>query len=249
MERFRYDRSSKWLIEHHGDLILRLGDVRDVEQWRAVQPEVVQPRQLPDGLLEVRRRNEQQFHPYIIEIETYPDPSTSQQLVDDIMLVYQDRRELPDVLVLVLRPKGNLRIAGETALRSRAGTAFAHPHRGSAENVLRECRRIIDEKSTAQEHDNLLAVSQVLLSLNYNDARLFAILGGREAMIESPVLEQFVAEHLHRAIRGVLSTRFGSLPPELEVKLGTIIDDDRLQELVKLATSCLNLEAFQRELG
>ena len=30
MERFRYDRSSKWLIDHHGNLILFLGQVRDI---------------------------------------------------------------------------------------------------------------------------------------------------------------------------------------------------------------------------
>jgi hypothetical protein len=32
MERFRYDRSSKWLIEHQGHLILFLGNVRDIEE-------------------------------------------------------------------------------------------------------------------------------------------------------------------------------------------------------------------------
>ena len=34
MERFRYDRSSKWLIEHHGDSILRLAGVDDVIAWK-----------------------------------------------------------------------------------------------------------------------------------------------------------------------------------------------------------------------
>jgi hypothetical protein len=49
MERFRYDRSSKWLLEHHGDSLLRLGGLTGVTSCRAVQTEVVQPRQLPDG--------------------------------------------------------------------------------------------------------------------------------------------------------------------------------------------------------
>jgi hypothetical protein len=61
MERFRYDRSSKWLIEHQGNLILYLSDIRDVEEWRTKPGEVVQPRQLPDGLLEVRRRGQKHF--------------------------------------------------------------------------------------------------------------------------------------------------------------------------------------------
>lgn len=50
-----YDKSSKWLIEHHGDSILRLAGVQEIESWRALQPELVQPTQFPDGLLEVRR--------------------------------------------------------------------------------------------------------------------------------------------------------------------------------------------------
>ncbi|HMF38330.1 MAG TPA: hypothetical protein VKF17_16930 [Isosphaeraceae bacterium] len=29
-----YDKSSKWLIQHHGDSILRLAGVRDIVNWR-----------------------------------------------------------------------------------------------------------------------------------------------------------------------------------------------------------------------
>ena len=34
MERFRYDRSSKWLLDHHGNSIPFLGQVRDIAEWR-----------------------------------------------------------------------------------------------------------------------------------------------------------------------------------------------------------------------
>jgi hypothetical protein len=51
--RDRYDRSSKWLITHHGDAILHLAGVGAFRSWRAVPNDVVQPRRLPDGLLEV----------------------------------------------------------------------------------------------------------------------------------------------------------------------------------------------------
>ena len=47
-----YDKSSKWLIQHHGDSILRLAGIVGIESWRPLQAEVVQPRQLPDGLIE-----------------------------------------------------------------------------------------------------------------------------------------------------------------------------------------------------
>jgi hypothetical protein len=32
-----YDRSSKWLIQHHGDSLLRLGGLRDVRSWGPLQ--------------------------------------------------------------------------------------------------------------------------------------------------------------------------------------------------------------------
>jgi hypothetical protein len=53
-----YDKSGKWLIQHHGDSILRLAGVDDIETWKPLQAELVQPRRLPDGLIEVRRRGE-----------------------------------------------------------------------------------------------------------------------------------------------------------------------------------------------
>jgi hypothetical protein len=41
-----YDKSSKWLIQHHGDSILRLAGVCDITEWRPLQAEIVQPRRL-----------------------------------------------------------------------------------------------------------------------------------------------------------------------------------------------------------
>ena|SRR5258706_7866965 len=106
MERFRYDRSSKWLIEHHGDQILRLAGVEDVIAWRPLVAEVVQPRQLPDGLLEVERRGRSNRDLYLIEIESYADRQIDEQVMDDVTLIYQARRVVPETVLLVLRPKG-----------------------------------------------------------------------------------------------------------------------------------------------
>ena len=108
MERFRYDRGSKWMIDHHGDAILRIGGITDIEAWHARVPEIVQPRQMPDGLLDVRRTGDDRFYPYIVEIETYPKNETSRKLLDDAMFVCQARGVLPDMIVLVLRPRGDV---------------------------------------------------------------------------------------------------------------------------------------------
>jgi len=44
-----YDKSSKWLIQHHGDSILRLAGVRDIASWQPLPAELVQSRRLPAG--------------------------------------------------------------------------------------------------------------------------------------------------------------------------------------------------------
>ena len=67
-----YDRSSKWLIQHHGDSMLWLARVRNIRAWRAAQAEVVQPRRLPDGLLEVRLEDETGDDLFLLEVATYP---------------------------------------------------------------------------------------------------------------------------------------------------------------------------------
>jgi len=63
----------KWLIQHYGDALLRLAGVRDVVSWRPLQAELVQPAQLPDGLLEVHLLGEPEPDLFVIEIATYPE--------------------------------------------------------------------------------------------------------------------------------------------------------------------------------
>ena len=129
------------------------------------------------------------------------------------------------MLVLVLHPKGNQRVAESAHLQSAYGWArlqsawkvvelwtvpaeellaagdvgmipwvpLAHWD-GPPEPIFHQCRARIDQDALPGERENLLAVSQVLAGLRYDDPRLFQILGGREAMIESPVLQQLKAE-------------------------------------------------------
>ena len=39
----QYDKSSKWLIQHHGDSILRLAGVLDIVSWQPLPAELVSP--------------------------------------------------------------------------------------------------------------------------------------------------------------------------------------------------------------
>lgn len=116
-----YDKTSKWLIQHFGASILRIAGVDDLVSWRPLQAEVVQPRQLPDGLIEATRAGQSEPDLFVLELATYPDARVIEQAVRDTLLVYLDRRVLPEVVVLVLHPKGNLGVAESCELRSRLG--------------------------------------------------------------------------------------------------------------------------------
>lgn len=124
-EKHPYDRSSKWLIQHHGDSMLRLAQIQEIDDWRPAQAEVVQPRQLPDGLLEARLRGESTYASFLLEVATYADGRVQDQLTRDAILVYLDRGELPEVVVFVLAEKGRRRVAGRRRLKSRYGMASA----------------------------------------------------------------------------------------------------------------------------
>jgi hypothetical protein len=278
-----YDKTSKWLIQHHGDALLRIAGVRDLVAWRPLQAEVVQPRQLPDGLIEAQVAGEPEPRLFVLELATYPDRRVLEQVLRDMALVYLDRRVLPEVLTLVLRPKGRLRITGRQDLSSphgwtrwrmnwrvvklwtipaedllATGELGAVPWvplsriQGSPESVIRECRARIDRQAPADERESLLAVTAVLTGLRYNDPRLVAILGGAETMLELPFLDELVeevaAKRVHKAIVRFLRARFGQVASELEAELRPITDHAKLDELVELAATCPDVDAFRARL-
>ena len=114
---------------------------------------------------------------------------------------------------------------------------------GPPEPIFQQCRARIDEEAPPEERENLLAVTQVLAGLRYNEVGLFQLLGGRNAMIESPVIQELKAEWTreaareakHRIIVDVWVARFGPEAEEIATQLQTIADDARLKELVKFA--------------
>ena len=101
---------------------------------------------------------------------------------------------------------------------------------GPPEPIVRLCRDRIDQDAPPGEHENLLAVTQFLARLRYDDPRLFQILGGRRAMIESPLLDELKAEWTlearrettRRAILKFLEGRFGPAARSLEAELKSI---------------------------
>jgi hypothetical protein len=278
-----YDKSSKWLIQHHGDSILRLAGVRGIVSWRPLQAEVVQSRRLPDGLLEAKLRGQSKPALFVLEVSSYPYHRLTRQVARAIMAVFLDRGVLPEMLSLILHSKGRANPVANWAMTSPQGwsrgqiewktielwripagdllndqdvglipwvplTKFDDP----PEPIFRECRRRIERDAQGDEHDNLLAVTQVLAGLRYNDPKLFQLLGGRKAMIESPVLKELLAENtretLRKAILDILVVRFGSSGRRLQRSLELIEDESELRELVKVVGSCADLATFQARL-
>ena len=70
--RQKYDASTKWLIETFAAEILRLAGVGPVAAARPLPGELVQSRQLPDGLVEVTFPDRAGTVLYLIEVNTFP---------------------------------------------------------------------------------------------------------------------------------------------------------------------------------
>jgi hypothetical protein len=123
----------------------------------------------------------------------------------------------------------------------------------SPEAIVRECRTRIDRDAPPGEHENMLAVTQVLAGLRYSDPKLFQILGGRRAMIESPVLQELKEEWTREAaiedFMTFLVGRFGEKAAALENSLKAIDDASRLKELIKHAATARSLNSFRKQLS
>jgi hypothetical protein len=280
MAHYKYDKNTKWLVRKHGNSILYFGGVRQVRRWRALQTELVEPNKLPDGLLEVYFQGRSTPDYFLLEIATYPEKRALEQALKDLTLAYQHLHVLPELLTVVLYPRGQFRLTGDHALTSRlewshlacrwkivelwqlaaedllaAGDVGLVPwvpltrFQGPPTPLLEECRRRIDKLARPEEHDNLLAVSQVLVQLRYNDPKLLAILGGKQAMIESPLIKEIVAENRQEDIVEILRTRFGNVPEEMVERLRKISADRKLRALLKHAVGCPNLESFRKRLS
>ncbi len=282
-----YDRSSKWLIQHHGGSILRLANIDNVESWRPAQAEVVQPRQLPDGLLDVRLAGESEDDLFLLEVATFPERRIGDQLARDLMLVYLDRGRWPEALTLVLHPKGKVRAPARRSLRSRRGLAGCtlkwrvvelwtipaeqllqtgdvglipwiplSDYTDPPETIIRKCREEIDERAPPEEKANFLAVTQVLTALRYKKDPLFRILlrilGGKQVMIESPLIQEIVAENtvatVQQDVLEVLESRFGKVPADLAEQTRSLADERHLRALIRNAVSTPTLETFRKEL-
>lgn len=119
MPRQRFDIGSKWLLQNQGKGALLVGGFTDVQRIESMPGEIVQNRKYPDGLLRVYFTGERNPHHVLVEVATYSEKRALRQALDDLTLSYQTLGHLPELLMLVLRPKGRFRIAGRHEVRSK----------------------------------------------------------------------------------------------------------------------------------
>jgi hypothetical protein len=279
MPRERYDISSKWLLRTQGKGALLVGGLKGVRRYQAMPGEIAQPRKYPDGLLQVFLAGEKKPHHVLIEIATYPEKRALKQALDDLTLAYAALGHLPELLMLVLRPRGQFRISGKHGVRSRLGLSGLEAEwrlvemwtlpaeqflaegdvgvvpwvplmqfGGPPEALLERCAAKIEGEAHPKDRADLLAVSQVIAGLRFPDQEFLKLLGGREAMIESPVLQRLIAERYHAGILDLLKDRFGSVPRDVSRHLGEVLDEKRLRKLNLLAAKCADLQAFREGL-
>jgi hypothetical protein len=64
-------------------------------------------------------------------------------------------------------------------------------------------------------------------------------------VIESPLINELLAESKHASILTILKARLGVVPSELAASLRTIYDLDKLDDLIACSAVCENLDNFQ----
>jgi len=275
----RRDMGSKWLLHNQGKGALLVGGLKDVRRYQAMPGEIVQNRKYPDGLLQVFLGNETKPHHVLVEVATYPEKRALKQALDDLTLAYQTLGHLPELLMLILHPKGKLRIIGQHEIRSKLGlsrlavewksvevwtlsaeefldaddvgpTPWVPLMRfdGPPEVLLQRCAKKIEREAHPKDQADLLAVTQVLAELRFPNPALLALLGGRNPMFESPMLQKMIADNLHEAIEEALKARFDAVPVEITGLLREILNDRKLKKLNAVAAKCRDLEAFRKAL-
>jgi hypothetical protein len=119
MARQRFDMSSKWMLHNQGKGVLSVGGLKGVRRIEPMPGEIVQARKYPDGLLKVFLGNEQKPNHVLVEIATCPEKRAMKQALDALTLAYSVLGHLPDLLMLILRPKGAFRITGKYEVRGK----------------------------------------------------------------------------------------------------------------------------------
>jgi hypothetical protein len=116
---FTKDKSERWLLNQQAGSILKLAGITGFISWKVEESSLVAPRRLPDGLVSVMFPDLQGPVPFIIEIESYANTDADRQMYEDLLIARLELGVIPEVICVVLQPKGNARVVGSFAGTSR----------------------------------------------------------------------------------------------------------------------------------
>jgi hypothetical protein len=277
------DRSCSWLLHRHPEAVLYVAGERHIRACRSARTTLTSPKQVPDGLLEVEFIGSSEPEDFLVEVATYPDSRIVDQVVDDLCMVRLVRGRVPEVVVLVLFPRGHQLFPGQGSVSSQRGrtslsaswhvvylwTVPAATLLASGdvavvplvplaqlgappEVVLQQCKDLIEQQAPPAERANLLAITQIFTEARFGQAAMLAILGGKKLMIESPMVQEILAENtqqtMHHSILRVLEKRLGPVPAEVSAAVRLTVDETALDALLDLAASCPDLDSFRAQL-
>jgi hypothetical protein len=109
------------MIAHHSPGLLRLAGLEDLRTARPAHARLTMPQAIPDGLLDVTFTDQKEPCPVLVEIETYPDATTADQLINDMDLARMALGVLPETILIVLCPRGQQKQASWCRRRSLRG--------------------------------------------------------------------------------------------------------------------------------
>ena len=102
------------------------------------------------------------------------------------------------------------------------------------------------------EQKNLLAVTEILAGLRFDEKLLEGMFRGAKTMIESPILQKWLREGevktLQELILEKIEHRFTSVPPDVSAEIRLVVDQTNLKSLLDSAYSSPSLDAFRQAL-
>jgi predicted transposase YdaD len=135
----------------------------------------------------------------------------------------------------------------------------------SPDELMTRCRDRLAGVPDPSDRAGLMAVTQILAGLAFPDRNFLTLFGGPEMMIDSPILDEvkeilrkrYEAEGeargarrgLQEAVLENLETRFGAISAERVAPVRAIADEARLKELIRVAITCADLDAFMAALA
>jgi hypothetical protein len=94
-----------------------------------------------------------------------------------------------------------------------------------------------------------IGAGQVLARLRYREPGILELFGGRQSMIESPLIQELEAEFtqkaMHESILLVLEGRFGPFPEDVRAAVQRVSDESALRAMTVLAARCPDIDAFR----